>query len=315
MTTSLYIGEELAHYHFGENHPFGPHRQGAFWDAVREAGLDAWSQLCSPVQATPSALARFHTQEYIAQVQQCSEEGWGYLDHGDTPAFRGVYEAASVVVGSVLHAVHAVMAQHTRRAFIPIAGLHHARPDRAAGFCVFNDIGVAIETLKQEYRLSRIAYVDIDAHHGDGVYYPFEADPSVLFADIHEDGHFLYPGTGQAQEQGQGAAVGTKRNLPLPPGAQDADFFEVWLSVEEWLRAQQPQFVLMQGGVDSLAGDPLAHLAFSPRVHAFVTTRLLALAEECCEGRLVVTGGGGYRLSNVARGWTAILRSLLEING
>ncbi len=314
MTVSLYIGDELAGYNFGDTHPFGPLRQGAFLDAARLAGLDTWAALHSPVLALQSDIERFHTPAYVALVQQRSLSGEGYLDHADTPAFVGVYEAASFVVGSVLHAVREVMERRTRRAFIPIAGLHHACPDRAAGFCVFNDLGVAIQTLRHDYGLSRIAYVDIDAHHGDGIYYPFESDPSVIFVDIHEDGRFLYPGTGHAHERGKGCAVGMKRNIPLPPGAGDSDFFAVWPELEAFLRLQRPEFVIMQGGVDSLAGDPITHLRFSPRVHAFVTKRLLALAEEVCDGRMVVTGGGGYSLPNIARGWTAILRSLLEID-
>ncbi|CAK0781011.1 acetoin utilization protein AcuC [Gammaproteobacteria bacterium] len=313
QTVSLYVGEELGRYGFGHDHPFGPRRQSAFWDAVRESSLDVWARLCNPVQAPQRVIERFHTPEYVALVQERSEEGHGYLDHGDTPVFKGVYEAAGFVVGSVLHAVREIMERHTRRAFIPIAGLHHARPERAAGFCVFNDLGVAIETLKREYGLSRIAYVDIDAHHGDGIYYSFESDPSVIFADTHEDGRYLYPGTGHAHERGKDAATGLKLNIPLQPGAQDEDFFAVWPTIEELLRAQRPEFILLQGGVDSLAGDPITHLKFSHRVHAFTTTRLIAVAEDLCEGRLVATGGGGYNLSNIARGWTAILRSLLEI--
>lgn len=311
---SLYVGEELGRYGFGHDHPFGPHRQGAFWDAVRASDLDTRARLCAPVQAQQSAIERFHTPEYVALVQKRSEDGYGYLDYGDTPAFKGVYAISAFVVGSVLDAVGEVMQKHTRRAFIPIAGLHHARPERAAGFCVFNDLGVAIASLKHDYALSRIAYVDIDAHHGDGIYYPFEADPSVIFADTHEDGRFLYPGTGHANERGKGAATGIKLNLPLRPGAQDKDFFAVWPAVEELLRTNKPEFILMQGGVDSLAGDPIAHLELSPRVHAFVTTRLITLAEELCQGRLVVTGGGGYNPANLALGWTAILRSMLEVD-
>jgi len=314
QSVALYVGEELGRYSFGHDHPFGPRRQAAFWDAARESGLDIWTRLCNPVQAFQPAIERFHTQEYVARVQRLSKEGRGHLDAGDTPAFKGVYEVASFVVGSVLHAVQEIMDRRTRRAFIPIAGLHHARPERAAGFCVFNDLGVAIETLKHNYGLSRIAYVDIDAHHGDGIYYPFEADPSVIFADTHEDGHFLYPGTGHAHERGKGTGTGVKLNIPLPPGARDEDFFAVWPAVEELLRAQKPEFILLQGGADSIAGDPITHMEFSPRVHAFTTTRLIAVAEDLCEGRLLVTGGGGYNLNNLAKGWTAILRSLLEIN-
>ena len=131
-------------------------------------------------------------------MQARSASGEGYLDGGDTPAFRGIFEAACDVVGASLVATDAVMAVSASRAFVPIAGLHHAGRAHAAGFCVFNDCGVVIEHLKRVHGLARIAYVDIDAHHGDGVYYGFEDDPALIFADLHEDGEFLYPGTGAA---------------------------------------------------------------------------------------------------------------------
>ncbi|CAK0743836.1 acetoin utilization protein AcuC [Gammaproteobacteria bacterium] len=312
-TVSLYVGEELSKYGFDSGHPFGRTRQGAFWDEVRGYGLDGWAWLRDPISIARSWIELFHTPEYVSFVEKSSEAGRGYLDQGDTPVFPGIYETSSFVVGSVVQAVREVMEKKARHAFIPIAGLHHARPERAAGFCVFNDLGVAIEVLKREYGLSKIAYVDIDAHHGDGVYYPFESDPAVIFADLHEDGRFLYPGTGHAHEQGIGKAVGTKLNIPLRPDTDDEGFFALWPRVEEHLRSQRPEFILLQGGVDSLAGDTLSHLRLSPRAHAFATKRLIEIAEDLCEGRLVVTGGGGYNLSNVARGWTAILRALLGL--
>src|SRR6202044_3147635 len=162
-----------------------------------------------PREATYEELLAFHTPRYVDFVRERSATGQGFLDAGDTPAFRGVYEAAAYVVGATLNAMDAIMDGRCRRAFVPIAGLHHAARDRAAGFCVFNDCGVAIEQLKNA-GLKHIAYVDIDAHHGDGVFYAFEHDAAVIFADLHEDGRYLYPGTGAAEETGRGAAVGTK---------------------------------------------------------------------------------------------------------
>ena len=311
---SLYVGEELARYGFGHDHPFGPRRQSAFWDEAQRRGLDIWAHLAAPVQAPQRFIERFHTPDYVALVRERSETGHGFLDQGDTPAFKGVYEAAAFVVGSVLHGVWQIMDRHSRRAFIPIAGLHHAFRNRASGFCVFSDAGVAIETLRSDYGLKRIAYVDIDAHHGDGVFYSFEDDPDVIFADIHEDGRFLYPGTGHAHETGKGAAEGTKLNVPMRPGARDADFFEVWPQVENFLRAHKPEFIIMQCGADSIAGDPITHMGWSAKAHAHATTRLMAVAEDLCEGRLLCTGGGGYNLGNLAQGWTAVLRSLLEVD-
>lgn len=307
----VYIGEELARYGFGQGHPFGPDRLHAFWREAVRLGLDQQVTLGAPITCTEDDLARFHTRAYIARVQQASREGAGFLDDGDTPAFAGVYEAACYVVGSVLDGLRRILAGETRRAFVPIAGLHHARRDGAAGFCVFNDIGVAIETLRRVHGIKRVAYVDIDAHHGDGVFYGFEDDPDLIFADLHEDGRYLYPGSGRADETGTGAAAGTKLNLPLEPGADDAVFHRVWPQVETFVRAGRPEFILLQAGADSIRGDPITHLRFTPAVHAHATARLCALADELCQGRFLATGGGGYDRANLAAAWTAVIKAML----
>lgn len=312
---AVYVGEALAAYGFGEGHPFGPDRMDAFWNHARGQGLDARVTVCEPVSAAREVIERFHTGDYVARVIAQSQTGRGYLDYGDTPAFAGVYEAAAVVVGSTVDAVHAVMSGRHRRAFVPIAGLHHARRDQAAGFCVFNDCGVAIETLKIDYGCERIAYVDIDAHHGDGVFYAFESDPAVIFADLHEDGRYLYPGTGAATETGSGAARGTKLNVPMPPGANDALFLKAWEAVESHLARFEPQCILLQCGADSIAGDPITHLEYTPQAHAHATERLCALAERHCGGRLVAMGGGGYNRDNLARAWSAVLSALITSPG
>ncbi len=156
-------------------------------------------QLLEPRDASVAELELFHTPEHVRFVQERSQSGSsGWLDGGD-PSLRGV-EAAACVVGSSLRATEWIMGAPRRRAFVPIAGLHHATRERAAGFCVFNDCGVVIEHLRRAHGIQRIAYVDIDAHHGDGVYYAFEADPELIFADLHQSGESLYPGTGAAHE-------------------------------------------------------------------------------------------------------------------
>jgi acetoin utilization protein AcuC len=310
MSVHVYYGEQLAAYGFGHGHPFGPDRLSAFWQELKRRGLDRQIEIAAPVLCAESDLLRFHTPEYIARVQAQSQTGEGYLDFGDTPAFRGVFEAASYVVGSVLDGLKHVLSGKARRVFVPIAGLHHARRDRAAGFCVFNDIGVAIETLRAVHGVRRIAYVDIDAHHGDGVFYSFEEDPDLIFADIHEDGHYLYPGSGFAQETGRGRAQGTKLNIPMPPGADDTAFRRVWPQVEEFVRAGRPEFILLQAGADSIAGDPITHLQFSPQTHGYAAARLVSLADELCLGRLLATGGGGYNRANLAAAWCEVVQAL-----
>lgn len=303
----VYKGEAIARYGFGDPHPFGTDRHDVFHAELAANGLDDKVEFAHPRRASVDELALFHTPAYIDLVSRMSAEGTGMLDGGDTPAVPGIFEAASDVAGSVLAAVDSIMHGDAVRAFVPIAGLHHAARDAAAGFCVFNDCGIAAEYLRREYRLERIAYVDIDAHHGDGVFYGFEDDPGLLFADIHEDGRYLYPGTGAADETGKGRAAGTKLNIPLPPGADDAAFDVAWRRVEAFLDDKQPDFILFQCGADSLAGDPITHLEFTEEAHASAAASLCRLADRHCGGRLIGTGGGGYNRRNLARAWTRVV--------
>jgi len=308
----VYLGEELAKYNFGEDHPFGPQRHDVFADELNRQGLNLQVDLLAPVAGTEQQLLSFHTPEYITRVKGLSVTGVGYLDGGDTPAFEGVYEIGLGVVGTTLDAVKQVMSGHYQRAFTPIAGLHHARRDSAAGFCVFNDCGIAIEILRSEYGIKKVAYVDIDAHHGDGVFYSFEDDPDLCFIDLHEDGRFLYPGTGAIDESGMGKATGTKLNIPMPMYADDEIFLKAWQTAEDFLQQARPEFILFQCGADSINGDPITHMQYSEKSHAYAATRLCKLADELCEGRLVAMGGGGYNLENLAKGWTAVVDSLVN---
>ena len=305
------VSERLARYGFGDGHPFGPDRHAAFVREFESRGLHRRTQILEPRDATYEELLSFHTPAYVDLVKERSVSGQGFLDAGDTPAFRGVYEAAAVVVGTTLNAVSAIMSGQCRRAFVPIAGLHHAARDHAAGFCVFNDCGVAIELLRRESGLKQIAYVDIDAHHGDGVFYAFEEDPGVIFADMHEDGRYLYPGTGLATEVGRGAAQGTKLNLPLAPGSGDSAFADQWPRVVAHLEKFEPQFIILQCGADSLEGDPITHLRFSARSHGNAARSLVELAERLGHGRVLALGGGGYNRTNLAQAWNAVVENLI----
>jgi len=310
-TVSVYAGGKLGDYNFGATHPFGPARHQAFLTRLRQLGLDRRCRLAEPGLARRADLALFHSADYIDFVEQASASGSGYLDAGDTPAFPGVYEAAARVVGTVLQAVADLVQGATRRAFVPIAGLHHARRDAAAGFCVFNDCGIAIEALRRRHGIRRVAYIDIDAHHGDGVYYAFEGDPDLAIADLHEDGRYLYPGSGAVGEIGTGAAAGTKLNIPMPPGADDPLFFTAWDRVESFIDRACPEFILLQCGADSIAGDPLTDMAYSIEAHRHAARRLCALADEHCDGRLLALGGGGYNLKNLADAWCAVVEAML----
>lgn len=308
----LCVGDALRRYGFPDGHPLSVDRQQAFLDEAQRRGLLAAVPVLAPRVAADGELLRFHTADYLQRVKLGSQRGEGWLDYGDTPCFPGVFEAAGAVAGTALDALARILGGEAARSFQPIGGLHHARRAAAAGFCAVNDIGVVVESLRREHGVQRIAYVDIDVHHGDGVYYSYEDDPELIVVDIHEDGRFLYPGTGHASERGTAAAEGSKLNLPLLPGAGDAAFLRAWGVAEAFLRQHRPQFILLQCGVDSLEGDPLAHLALTPASHAHAVARLCRLANELCAGRLMVFGGGGYSLRNLAVGWTTVLEELLR---
>ena len=306
----VYLGKMLAAYGFGDDHPFGPQRHHVFEQAFYQQALDQKVDVLAPVKTDQKTLELFHTEEYIQKVIEQSKFGLGYLDNGDTPAFTGMYEAACYVTGSVIDAVHQLMKTNYKSAFIPISGLHHAQRHSAAGFCVVNDCGVAIETLFNTYNLQRVAYVDIDAHHGDGVFYSFEDDPRLIFVDLHEDGQFLYPGTGAINETGKGKAIGKKLNIPMPPNADDDLFFKMWQQVENFLEKNQPEFILFQCGADSIKGDPITDLAYTEKAHAYAAKRLTEIASQYCNGKLLAMGGGGYNHDNIAKTWTAVVNAL-----
>jgi acetoin utilization protein AcuC len=194
-------------------------------------------------------------------------------------------------------------------------GLHHAHPDRASGFCIFNDPAVSIAYLKKRYALERILYLDVDAHHGDGVMYGFYSDPGVLDIDFHEDGHHLFPGTGYTEEIGEGRATGLKINIPLLPFIDDDSYLKLFREiVPAVVRKYRPQILLLQCGADSHANDLLAHLQLTTRAYRQVAATVHSLAHEVANSRLVVFGGGGYNPANVARTWTVVASTLADFS-
>ncbi len=311
----VYKDDKIAAYGFGDGHPFGPDRHAAFHRELEVSGVANAVELTSGDAATDEELLAFHTADYIAFVRERCREGYGFLDGGDTPAMSGIDVAAAAVVGAAVAATERIMSGEVKRAFVPIAGLHHAGRGHTAGFCVFNDCGVVIELLRVRHGLTRVAYVDIDAHHGDGVFYAFEDDPDICIADIHEDGRVLYPGTGDSQETGRGAAAGTKLNLPLEPGAGDETFYSAWEQVEKHLEAGEPEFIVFQCGADSVAGDPITHLQFSPSAHGHAAGRLCEIAGRLGHGRVLGVGGGGYNRDNLGKAWTAVVRAFVDAGG
>lgn len=250
--------------------------------------------------ASRATLETFHQSEYIEFVERASGlDREVLLDAGDTPAFRGCHEAAARLVQGAVDALDYTI-EHRRPAFHPAGGLHHAHPGRASGFCIFNDVAIAVA--RGMRRGHRVAYIDIDAHHGDGVMYGFYDSGRVLDVDFHQDGRTLFPGTGFPQEVGRADGAGLKANIPLPPGAGDEALLPIFHRVvPPLLRWFRPHVIVLQHGVDGHYGDGLARLQYSPAAYAEIDRTILALAHELTGDRLLVTGGGGYRPESVSR--------------
>lgn len=288
-------------YDFGPGHPFAmAFRELAtrLFEATlpREAKVD-WIRSVSP--AAPELLETFHTEAYVQSVERSAHLGHRiWLDSGDTPSFPGCdVAAARIVQGTASAVLHA--REHNSRAFQPFGGLHHAHPDRASGFCIYNDLAIGIRQAVDAGL--RVAYVDIDAHHGDGVMYGFYDSGRVLDIDFHQDGRTLFPGTGAVAEHGGGDGDGLKINVPLPPGCGDDALVPLFERIVPPLFEEfRPGLIVLQHGVDAHVGDPLAQLQYTTHGYEHVVTRLLHMADRFSEGRLVVTGGGGYDPANVS---------------
>ncbi len=306
------FGQESYLYSFPSGHPFNNSRLGPFSKFLQNLSKSNLEiSIFEPRMAEERDLYLFHDPAYVDFVRKSSKRGEGYLDYGDTPSYKGVFEASLYTVGSTLEGMRKIVRAEVDHFFNPVGGLHHARRDSAGGFCVFNDAAIAIGWALEVLKLERIAYVDIDAHHGDGVYYGYESDERVIIADIHEDGRYLYPGTGFSGEIGKGRAQGTKLNIPLPPGSGDSEFLKAFEAVESFVEKFKPQFILFQCGADGLRGDPLTHLQYTSKAHSHAAKKLHDISHKLCEGRLLAMGGGGYNPSNVESAWSSVVRELM----
>lgn len=311
--TAVVIGEELCEYDLGSNHPLRPERLKIAFALAKNYELISSVDILTPRLAKFEELLLFHTREYVNKVKEYSRLGYGLLDAGDTPAFSRCFEITSWIVGASLVGIEAVINGKADHVFNFSGGLHHAHQGKASGFCIFNDPAVCISVLKKKYGIKRIAYIDIDAHHGDGVMYGFYDDPSVLDIDFHEDGHYLFPGSGFSDEVGEGKAKGLKINIPLPPNTNDKLYLEAFHRIASpALRYFEPEIILLQSGADSHKNDPLAHLSITVKTYNEIALWLHNFAHEMCGGKIMIFGGGGYLLSNVARCWVKVLSIFLE---
>jgi acetoin utilization protein AcuC len=302
--------ERYLAYDFGD-HPLNPIRLDLTIRLARELGVLDRLDITAPEPADETQLLTIHDADYLAAVRTASEHpdfsGFG-LGTTDDPVFAGMYEASALVAGGSAQAALRMWNGEVDHAVNIAGGLHHAMRDHASGFCIFNDVVLAIRTLL-DAGVSKIAYVDIDVHHGDGVQAAFYDDPRVLTVSLHQDPRTLFPGTGLPSEIGSGQAEGSAVNLALPPGTGDAGWLRAFRAVVPGaVRAFAPQVLVTQCGCDTHHEDPLANLELTIDGQRSAIAALHALAHEVAGGKWVAFGGGGYGLIRcVPRTWTHLL--------
>jgi acetoin utilization protein AcuC len=290
-------------------------------DLIRAMGLvDGERAAEVPARdATDAELMLVHTEAYVDAVKRAGRgepgDWWRFgFGPGDNPIFPNMHEASARVAGASLVAAEAVHSGRAEHAFNPAGGLHHAMPERASGFCVYDDPAIAIAWLLSR-GVERVAYVDVDVHHGDGPQAIFYQDPRVLTISLHQDGRTLFPGTGFPHEYGAAEAQGTKVNVPLPPFTGD----ELWLRafreiVPPLVQAWRPEFLVTQLGCDTHHTDPLANLMLTTSAYRTTAALLHELAHRAAGGRWIATGGGGYQWARVVpRAWTIYFAELAGV--
>jgi acetoin utilization protein AcuC len=311
--SSVVFDKTLTEYDFGPSHPMSPVRVDLTMRLAEELEvLEGLTILPAPV-ATPEQIARVHDEALIEAVTKAGTvEGWVDLSRGlgtdDDPVFLGMHEASAHIVGASLEAFRQVWSGESLHSAAVTGGLHHAMPERSSGFCIYNDVAVGIAHLLDN-GAERVAYVDLDVHHGDGVERIFWDDPRVLTISLHETGQMLFPGTGFPHEVGGPGAEGSAVNVALPPGTGDAGWLRAFHAVvPPLLREFGPDVLVTQHGCDSHMEDPLAHMMLSIDGQRAAYLAVHELAHEVAGGKWVATGGGGYAIVEVVpRAWTHLL--------
>jgi acetoin utilization protein AcuC len=309
-TATLVWGSDYLHYDFGE-HPMTPIRLDLTVSLARSLGVLDRLEVIEPVTATDEQLLGVHSAQYLDAVRAASSDpsylGFG-LGSDDNPVFTGMFAAAALIAGGSRLAALQVWNGHSQHAVNIAGGLHHAMRDSAAGFCVINDVVLAIRTLL-DAGAQRVAYVDIDVHHGDGVQTAFYDDPRVLTVSMHQDPRTLYPGTGMASETGHGPGHGSSINLALPPATSDDGWLKAFGAVVPGaVTAFKPDVLVTQCGCDTHHEDPLADLALTVDGQRAAYAALHDLAHSAAGGKWLALGGGGYGvLRCVPRAWTHLI--------
>ena len=314
-TAVVWTPEFLA-YQLSDDHPLNPVRLDLTMRLAGQLGVLDGIDTIVPEPATEEDLLRVHVPSYLSAVRAAPFEPFG-VGHGlgtdDNPIFMGMHEASALIAGGSVRAAREIAEGRADRAVNLAGGLHHAMADRAAGFCVYNDCSVAIAwLLEQGYE--RIAYIDVDVHHGDGVQSAFYDDPRVLTVSMHQHPLTLWPGTGWPGEYGTGDGVGYAVNVPLPPGTGDAGWLRAFHAVvPSLLESFRPQVLVTECGADTHTDDPLASLELSIDGQRAIYHALRDLAQRTADGKWLVLGGGGYSLFRVVpRSWTHLLATALD---
>lgn len=322
MRAAIVYHDDFLRYDFGSDHALREIRVKLARDLMAAYGLlgDKGAEEILPAATEESAILRVHTPEYAAKVKELSANpSASSYEHGlgtaDNPVFGGMYEAAVLQAGATLRACEEVASGQRTRAFNLGGGFHHAMPDKASGFCIFNDIAIGITSLLEERGLKRVLYVDVDAHHGDGVQWIFYRDPRVMTISLHEDGHYLFPGSGFTDEIGEGEGKGFAVNVPLPPYTRDVSYLYAFQEIVPPLaRAFRPHVIVSQLGADAHYLDPLTHLMLTSETYEAVGRILDDVSKELCGGRWIAVGGGGYDLTAVPRVWTLLASTIVGVN-
>lgn len=308
MRARLVHSDELTHYDFGQAHPMGPGRVRMAIELARQLGVLDLLDIIPAPPASDDLVRLVHTEDYINAVKSGEPQLRYGIGTQDNPVVPGMHEVAARICAATTEAARTVWQGETNRAANMSGGLHHAMPALTSGFCVYNDCAVAIKWLQQQ-GVERIAYLDIDAHHGDGVQNIFYDDPSVLTISLHESPIHLFPGTGFASEVGGKQAQGSAVNVALPPGLDDNGWLRAFDAIVPPILAEfRPQILISQHGCDAHADDPLTDLDLSVDGQRESYLMVAELAEKYCEDRWVATGGGGYAVETVVpRAWAHLL--------
>lgn len=313
-------------YRFHDEHPFHPVRLELTEDLLRSCDAIDEEQKSAPFsqEEAEKVIRGIHRADYIDAVAALSEripdtaaiaqaEKYGLQHDGDTPYFPGMHEAGLAVTAGSLAAAEAVMSGQADHALHLAGGLHHAFPDRASGFCVYNDAAAVISYIRNKYQ-ARVLYIDTDVHHGDGVQWFYYTDPEVFTLSIHETGKFLFPGTGFPHERGESTGYGTCLNITMEPYTEDESWLECFReAVEHAARSFRPDIIVSQHGCDAHAYDPLAHINCSMQIYREMPKIIHELANRYTDGKWVALGGGGYdHWRVVPRAWSLLWLEMSE---